>query len=186
VVVKTGASKDRRLRRKPRLQVRLPEGLTPDLIRKALSLALTLEQQNQALRVDVETPTEAAPSDMSPSVAPPTEEERAPLAEPQDPTPDFRIDPELIQKLQHAEERLERLHDVVQTLQFNPLRDGVRTRSDALHVLGFAPHSRPNFDMVREQFRSLAKVYHPDSGFGDNHRMSQLNDALRVLRTGGL
>lgn len=184
VVVKSGASRDRRLRRKPRLQVRLPDGLSPELIRKALALALTLERQNQALRVsgleDILEQNATRPREEGPAQAgPPPEPEPAPVEMP-------KPDPELERKLEAAEARIERLGEIVDALRFEPLHDGVRTRSDALFVLGFAPHSRPGFDAVRNQFRNLAKIYHPDSGFGDNHRMSQLNDALRVLRTGGL
>ena len=52
VVIKSGASKDRALRRKPRLQVRLPEGVEIPMIRKALALALALETGEAALRVE--------------------------------------------------------------------------------------------------------------------------------------
>jgi len=43
VVVQSGASKDRVLRRKPRVQVRLRAGLTVEHIRKALALAIDMD-----------------------------------------------------------------------------------------------------------------------------------------------
>ena len=52
VTVRSGAAKDRTLRRKPRLQVRLQPGLSVAMIRKALALTLALEEGEASLRVD--------------------------------------------------------------------------------------------------------------------------------------
>ncbi len=82
---------------------------------------------------------------------------------------------------QHSDE-LERLRTVVAALSFTPLSEGVRTRDEALHVLGFAPGSQPEVRAVRARFRVLATIHHPDSAFGSHERMSQLNAAMDVLR----
>ena len=68
-------------------------------------------------------------------------------------------------------------------LAFRPLSAGVRTRSEALHVLGFAPGELPDRDAIRARFRGLATVHHPDSSTGNHLRMSQLNAALALLNS---
>ncbi len=79
-------------------------------------------------------------------------------------------------------EEVERLKAMVNVLSFEPLSSGVATRDEALHVLGFAPHSRPDQRTIRARFRMLATIHHPDSPYGSHHRMSQLNQAMEVLR----
>ena len=81
-------------------------------------------------------------------------------------------------------EEIERLRAAVSTLAFKPLSGGVRTRSEALHVLGFAPSELPDRDTVRTRFRMLATIHHPDSATGNHLRMSQLNQAVMVLNSG--
>jgi hypothetical protein len=81
-------------------------------------------------------------------------------------------------------EEIERLRIAVSTLVFKPLSGGVRTRSEALHVLGFAPSELPDRDTVRARFRALATVHHPDSATGNHLRMSQLNQAVMMLNSG--
>jgi hypothetical protein len=81
-------------------------------------------------------------------------------------------------------EEIERLRTIVSVLSFNPLTGGVRSRMDALHVLGFAPSNRPNRDEIRARFRALAAVHHPDGNYGDHQRMSQLNAAMEILGGG--
>ena len=68
-------------------------------------------------------------------------------------------------------------------LAFRPLSAGVRTRSEALHVLGFAPGELPDRDAIRSRFRALATVHHPDSSTGTPLRMSQLNAAWALLNS---
>ena len=81
-------------------------------------------------------------------------------------------------------EEIERLQTIVSVLSFNPLTGGVRSRMGALHVLGFAPSSRPNRSEIRARFRALAAVHHPDGNYGDHQRMSQLNAAMEILGSG--
>lgn len=81
-----------------------------------------------------------------------------------------------------ADEEIERLRAVVSVLAFEPLPDGVHTRQDALHVLGFPPDATPDAKVVRAKFRMLATIHHPDNSLGSHQRMSQLNQAMDVLR----
>jgi hypothetical protein len=82
----------------------------------------------------------------------------------------------------HLQEELERLRAIIGALSFDPLPDGVRSREEALHILGFPPTSRPDERTLRAKFRMLATIHHPDSSHGDHRRMSQLNAAIDILR----
>lgn len=90
--------------------------------------------------------------------------------------------PTAAERLEHARAEIARLRRQVRTLSFEPLEDGVRSRFDALYVLGLAPESAPGPDEIRVRYRQLAAIHHPDGGNGDHKRMSQLNDAVRMLR----
>ena len=87
-------------------------------------------------------------------------------------------------RLHQAKEEQDRLGAMIGALSFEPLAHGVRSRAEALHVLGFAPGAAPDARAVRERFRQLARVHHPDSAFGDNRRMIQLNEAVQILQRG--
>lgn len=91
--------------------------------------------------------------------------------------------PEPDPRLDALGEEVERLRAAVDVLAFRPLSAGVRTRSEALHVLGFAPGELPDRDTIRARFRALATVHHPDSSTGNHLRMSQLNAALALLNS---
>lgn len=160
VVVRSGVSNGRTLRRKPRLQVRLDDGLPVVTIRKALGLALEREQGGWT----------AGPSTADQTSSDAQERSRETL---------------LQEELNGALAEIDRLHDTIRSLSFMPLADGVRTRAEALYVLGFPPTLRPDQTALKERFRLLAKVHHPDSPIGDTRRMAQLNDAMKLLRGGG-
>ena len=81
-------------------------------------------------------------------------------------------------------EEIGRLKAIISVLSFSPLAGGVRSRMEALHVLGFAPSERPRRDAVRARFRVLATVHHPDGHLGSHQRMSQLNAAMEILSSG--
>ncbi len=83
-------------------------------------------------------------------------------------------------------EELERLRAIVSVLAFEPLADGIRTRQDALHVLGFPPSSEPDARTLKAKFRMLATIHHPDGQHGSHQRMSQLNQAMEFLRSNRL
>lgn len=142
VQVKTGPSKDRRMRRKPRLQVRLAgEHQVADL-RRALRLALDLAEGGTLLRLE----------------------------------PAGTVDIAAL----HREE-IERLKLTVRALAFEPLEADIRSRSEALYVLGFPTWATPDQRQLRGRYRALATIYHPDSATGDTVRMAQLNAAIAFL-----
>lgn len=158
VVLKSGRSKGKPWRRKPRLQVRMAPGFGVSFIRKALSLALAIERGHMSVGLESELErTEAAME----------QEAQHSL-------------------LRETHDELERLRNVVQALHFEPLPGGVQTREQALYVLGFPPGAIPELSAVRMRFRRLATVYHPDGKDGSHQRMSQLNAAMELLRRGGL
>jgi hypothetical protein len=154
VVLKSGPAEGRPWRRKPRLQVRMPPGYDIPFIRKALALALAMDRGEVAVSV-----AEGAR----------IEEQRIGREEQSS-------------KLVEINEELDRLRTIVSVLAFEPLPDGVRTRSDALHILGFPPSSEPDSRTLRAKFRMLATIHHPDSHYGSHQRMSQLNQAMEFLR----
>lgn len=161
VILKSGPSKGRPWRRKPRLQVRLPPGYDPIFIRKTLALALDLDKNT--LTLSLKNPDE-------------------PLEVPKE------IQKRLIEKdkeLNLHKDELKRMETLLAVLAFDPLPDGIRNRADALHILGFPPDSHPDSRSVRTRYRMLATVHHPDSPQGSHQRMSQLNSAMDLLRRGG-
>lgn len=90
--------------------------------------------------------------------------------------------PSASKRLDKAAAEINRLRKQVRALLFEPLEHHVRSRTDALYVLGFAPGARPGVQEIRKRYRSLAAVHHPDSSHGEHLRMSQLNEAVRILR----
>ena len=78
-------------------------------------------------------------------------------------------------------EELETFRRIVDDIAFDPLPNGINSRSEALHILGFSPVAIPDERAIRSRFRKLAMVYHPDSPLGDHTRMTQLNEALDRL-----
>lgn len=85
-------------------------------------------------------------------------------------------------KLDAAEKEVNRLRAIVGALSFKLLPSGVRTRGDALYVMGFPQNAKLGPDLVKSRFRMLASIHHPDSPYGDTRRMSQLNQAMAKLR----
>jgi hypothetical protein len=90
-----------------------------------------------------------------------------------------RLPPALPSEIQ---DELVRLRAMVSVLSFEPLTGGVRSRQEALHVLGFPPTANPGSEALRARFRLLATIHHPDGGQGNHARMSQLNAAIDILR----
>ena len=147
VVLKSGPSANKPWRRKPRLQVRLPDGFKIPEIRRALGMALAMEEGCVSLNL---------------------EEGRK---------------PKLGDRLKKADYEVDRLKGAVMALAFEPFDNGIRTRADALYVMGFPPNARPDQKAIRARFRMLATIHHPDSGFGHHERMTQLNEALSTLKS---
>lgn len=152
VVLKSGASEGKPWRRKPRLQVRLQGEHSIPKIRRLLALALALDDGSYTLAIDPE--------------------DRPVPTEP---------DPQSLQQIKALQDDVDRLRAVVSVLSFDPLRDGVVSSQDARYIMGLDPQTRLTANAVRRRFRLLATIYHPDSPYGDNARMSQLNQAVSVL-----
>ncbi|RVU36956.1 J domain-containing protein [Hwanghaeella grinnelliae] len=89
--------------------------------------------------------------------------------------------PEIVHEL---EEKVARLQVTIATLAFEPLANGVRTQDEAMHVLGFIPGTRPDSKTIKARYRMMAAIHHPDSEFGDHARMSQINQAMSLLKNG--
>lgn len=154
VVLRSGSGAGKPWRRKPRVQVRLPQGYDVVTIRKALGLALALAEGAVGIRLDG---VDGAPK------------------------PEARI-ASLEKSLAAHREEADRLRLSVATLAFDPLPDGVADRRDALYVLGFHPRAQPGEAEIRARYRQRATVHHPDSPMGDHARMAQLNQAVKLLR----
>lgn len=149
VVLQSGPSKGRTLRRKPRLQLRLPVGQDIGRLRRALALALKMAEGERTVALE-------------------SSDERS--RREQDRKARARL-----------EEDLQQVQRIVKELSFEPLRNGVTSRGEALYVMGFPPTAVPDQQTIRGRYRRLALVFHPDSAFGDHQRMSQLNEALEKL-----
>lgn len=157
VILKSGPAEGRPWRRKPRLQVRMAPGYDVPFIRRALALAMAMERGDLALKL-VDPSAKPAPPPPPPPEPPPS------------------------RALEAVNEELERLQAIVNVLSFDPLPHGVSSHAEALHVLGFPPGARPDKRMIRARFRMLATIHHPDSNYGSHDRMSQLNQAMEVLK----
>ena len=149
VKLQSGPSKGRSLRRKPRLQLRLPIGYDVARLRRALALALKISEGETSFSVESVQDRKQRSDDRA-----------------------IRV---------RLEEDIEQLQRIIGSLAFEPLRDGISSRSEALYVLGFAPSAVPDQKAIRGRYRRLALVFHPDSPFGDHQRMSQINEALEKL-----
>lgn len=146
IILKSGPSAGKPWRRKPRLQVRMPAGYDMVTIRKALALALELDEGR--LSVSLEDPNL----------------------------------PTRVEQSAQDKEKIIRLHAIITAMSFDLLKGGVQTHEEALYVLGFPPTARPTMDNVKQRFRLMATIHHPDSELGGHERMAQLNDAIALLR----
>ena len=186
VIVQSGAAKNRILKRKPRLQLRLPATLTDADIRKALSLALQMDREGWLFRTPQSLTRDPTPETISDAERPaktPIDIDIPPSDAHLDNTTPIKTELEVaVEALQESQDEIKRLHQMIAKLRFTPLDDGVRTRAEALFILGLPPHKFPDSKTIKDRFRLMAKIVHPDSLLGDHHRMAQLNDALRLLK----
>lgn len=180
VLLNSGPSAGKSLRRKPRLQVRLPSGMSAEMIRKSLNLAVALAGGMMSLQVGDRDGMVLGEALKAPASPPP---------EPAPPPPPAEPDPALLAELAQSKaqlaplkEELERLRTVLSVLSFEPLPHGVQTAGEALFVFGYPPTANPDSREIRARFRVLATVHHPDSPYGSHQRMSQLNAAMDLLR----
>lgn len=163
VVLKSGPAVGRPWRRKPRLQVRMPPGYDIPFVRKALGLALAMD--HGAITVRVSDGQEPPPAERRPG------QERRQNRRSED------------KAISEIKEEVERLKAIISVLAFEPLVDGIQSREEALHILGFPPNADPDTRTLRAKYRMMATIHHPDSVYGDHRRMSQLNQAMEFLRS---
>lgn len=167
VILKSGPSKGRPWRRKPRLQVRMAPGYDALHIRKALNLALYMDGGKAHVRIDTEETRR--------------KQERE-VARIRKEAMEVAKQEQTNHNLPETMEELERLRAIVSVLSFDPLKEGIQDRSDALYILGFPPKTYPDRSELRARFRMLATIHHPDGKYGSHERMSQLNQAMEILR----
>ena len=165
-VLKSGPSEGRPWRRKPRLQARLSPGYDVSVVRRALNLALILDDGQHSVKIHNPEIEKAEKAELA---------EAAKEAEAKAASKASEI------QTTEMKQEMERLQAIVSVLLFAPLAGGVASRADALHVLGFAPSEIPDRSTVRSRFRMLATIHHPDSNYGNHQRMSQLNAAMDML-----
>jgi hypothetical protein len=89
-----------------------------------------------------------------------------------------------VEALKDLEEEIIRLRAVVFLLSFEPLSDSVTTWQQALHILGVVPGWNPLVYMIKAHFRLTTIIHHPDSGYGSQKCMSQINEAMDLLKWG--
>ncbi len=177
VVLKSGPSAGRPWRRKPRLQVRMQPDLEITQIRRALAIALQLGEGGIAVSLSDPNAT-AAPTNGGPR---PPKEAKRPAPETKPAIKPSTPPPKNDHQVTALEDEVGRLESLIASMLFEPLKGGVKSRQDALFVLGFPPWARPDRGAVRRRFRELAAIHHPDSRFGDHERMSQINAASELL-----
>lgn len=176
ITLKSGPQAGKVSRRKPRLQVRMPPGLTPSTIRKALNLAIAFD--NETMSFQVRDPS-------GPALGASPEPPKPPPPEPPPPAPDLTLQLGAAQaEIHRLTDALDRLRAVLDVVTFEPLPDGVQTYEEALFVFGYPPKTHPDSREIRSRFRVLATVHHPDGPHGSHHRMSQVNAAMDLLRRG--
>jgi len=191
VILKSGPAKGRPWRRKPRLQVRMAPGLDSIQVRKALALALALDRGERSVRLEAAGSADsaakqskaAASGELTETAASGELTETAASGELTETAASGELSEAAASaELKEANAELDRLRALVSALSFDPLEGGVRTREDALHVLGFPPGPTPAKRVLQARFRLLATIHHPDGAYGSHPRMSQLNAAMEILR----
>lgn len=161
VILKSGKAEGKPWRRKPRLQVRMARGFAIETIRKALALAFAIDDGDMSVAVK--------------SVKDKKEDEQKQAEQ-------NHLLRDADAALRKTHDDHERLQNTIKSLYFEPLLGGVHTQEHAMYVMGFAPGDIPDARDVRQRFRRLATVYHPDGKNGCHQRMSQLNAAMEILR----
>ncbi|HYG86109.1 MAG TPA: hypothetical protein VD978_07605 [Azospirillum sp.] len=78
--------------------------------------------------------------------------------------------------------RLEQLTAALETLAFRPLRQPISKPWQATYVLGFTHEWGLDPQTVNSRFRTLAPIFHPDTGLlSSTERMGQLLEARNFL-----
>ena len=199
IILQSRPSQGKPWKRKPRLQVRLPAGYSPTTLRKALNIALRLDRGFlDALLLNPSSPPTAKvmPHKSTPAIQSLEKQLNQALEDQKQlknllkkERQDFNLERAHLQKIAHNAttyfEEITRLKTMIVNLFAPTLSSGIRSRDEALFILGFPPASMPSHTEIKAQFRILATIYHPDSGVGNNALMAQLNAAFGYLRLNG-
>ena len=163
VTLQSGKRAGKPMRRKPRLQLRLQDGLDHRIIRRALALARSLASHEQSVRI----------------VDPGFPQDTTALLD------ERNAQSERLAALERAHTDLRQdaaiLRTAIGVLSPRILPDGVRTRFDASYVLGLPPGPRPPVADIKNRFRQLSQIHHPDRPSGDQAQRAQLLDAYKAL-----
>jgi hypothetical protein len=170
IILKSGLSKGRLWRRKPRLQVRLTPGYEISFVRRALNLAVVLDSEHYLINVQ-KREVDALQNDKFTN-------QNGTVFSQSITNNNQQVSNVTDQKVSYEGKRL---REVISALSFTPLPGRLSSRTDALHILGFFPTERPDRRVVRSKFKMLAKIHHPDNNYGNHQRMSQLNAAMDLL-----
>ena len=170
IILKSGSSKGRLWRRKPRLQVRLTPGYEISFVRRALNLAVVLDSEHYLINVQ-KRDVNALHNDKFTN-------QNGTVFSQAITNNSHQVSNVIDQKVCYEGKYLQK---VISALSFTPLSGRLSSRTDALHILGFFPTERPDRSAVRSKFKMLAKIHHPDNNFGNHQRMSQLNEAMELL-----
>lgn len=158
VTLHSGKHKGKTWKRKPRIQVRIPRSYPVPFLRKALNIALSLQDDNitqllTSKKIDEEQKEE-------------TEQK--------------------IKNLTQEQERLTKEIELLQSVLKNFTKEkenkNIQSIDDALFILGFPPYSSPTAPLIKKKYRDLAILFHPDTGLDNHAMMSKLNDAISFLR----
>ncbi|MDR3518968.1 MAG: hypothetical protein P4M00_24475 [Azospirillaceae bacterium] len=88
----------------------------------------------------------------------------------------------LEQEINRQRVRLEQFAAALETLAFRLQRNPIRNAAQAAYILGFAHEWGLDAPTVNSRFRSLAPIFHPDTGLiSSADRMSQLVEARNFL-----
>ena len=75
----------------------------------------------------------------------------------------------------------EKLKTIISSIMFEPLKEPITTRTQAFYVLGLRIDTNPTTAQIKQKYRMLATIHHPDGHLGSHERMSQLNEAMTFL-----
>lgn len=159
VSLKSGPRAGTILRRKPRLQLRLVDGLDAPTIRRALAVALSLDTGETKIKLHPASVTLVNKSEAGDPAAATRAKETA----------------------RRWQQQAEELRAIVGLLAFEIASGPIHTVAEARYVLGFPPSASLSRETVKARFRLLSQIFHPDKPTGDNHRMGQLIEASRLL-----
>ncbi len=171
--------------RKPRIQVRLGDGYDSVMIRKALNIALHMAHGN----MDVELLSKQQKTNIQNIQAEylslkeklKLKHEQMDLEKEQAKN-NTTNEVDSKDELKKAYSELDRLSMIVNILTFESIETGIKTKNQALHVMCLTPDIKHIFKDIKDRYRLLSRIHHPDSPYGSTEKMAILNDAFAYLK----